>query len=346
MSKFREFEEINKVLIIDLFNLFFRCFCVTPTRNPEGFHTGGLYGTLNSIKYLINITNPDAVVVAFDGPGGSKRRRRIDPNYKATRKVPQKICSVFDYETPEQEKESLFNQLGKFKIYLDMLPVFQLLIDNIEADDTISYVTTKICKNKEVIIVSTDKDFYQLTEGDRIKIFRPTTKEFIDETAVKDQYDGINPKNFTIYRCFDGDVSDNIPGVKGFGPKTTLKLFGELLRKDTSYSIDDILEYCEKYRKENNRYKDVLDSRERLETNYKLMQLYNTNISLSSMTRIDDILNSEIPRMNSFSLRVAFDRDNLWGQIRNIDKWLLSFAHLNNVGFKYNKYIKEKGVLT
>ena len=72
----------EKVLIIDGLNTSIRVFSVIPTTNEDGIHIGGIVGFLRSIAYVVNMIRPTRVIIAFDGKGGSSRRRKIYPQYK------------------------------------------------------------------------------------------------------------------------------------------------------------------------------------------------------------------------------------------------------------------------
>ena len=77
----------DRVLVIDGLNTFIRSFSVNPAINDDGLHIGGMMGFLKSIRYTCDILKPSRCVIVFDGKDGSKRRSKIYPDYKATRKV-------------------------------------------------------------------------------------------------------------------------------------------------------------------------------------------------------------------------------------------------------------------
>lgn len=334
---------IKNILLIDGFNLFLRNFSVCPTLSPDGTHNGGLFGTLNSIKSLINKFTPDAVLVIFDGRGGSEKRKNIDPNYKISRKIPTRINTTYDYETIEDERKAIQIQLGKFLIYLNILPVVRIMIDKIEADDLIAYITQKYCLDKKVIICSTDKDFYQLVDKNRVMIWRPTTKEIINEEYIRANFFNINPKNFTIYRSFIGDASDCITGINGIGPATIHKLFGNYLESEQEICIDDIIEECKKQQTNNKKYSIILENEEKIRKNFLLSQLASMELSEELKSSLDKIISSNIPILRSSDLKAHFLKDKLYFHIKNIDSWLQSFTHCSNVArLTQEQFILEK----
>ena len=105
--------------------------------------------------------------------------------------------------------------------YLKTLPVNISIIDKIEADDTIAYLSQKL--KDDVIIYSADQDFLQLVNK-RITVYSPIKKKFYRPQDIFDQY-GLYPQNFITMKCLMGDKSDNLPGVKGLGPKKLIEIF-------------------------------------------------------------------------------------------------------------------------
>ena len=214
-------EPNDKVLIIDGLNTFIRVFSVIPTTNDDGIHIGGIVGFLRSIGYVINMIRPTRVIIAFDGKGGSNRRRKIYPEYKQNRKTKYRVNRSNSFASQDDEKMNMIMQIQRVVEYLDTLPVTVLSYDNIEADDTIGYICRQVLTDSQITIMSTDKDFLQLANG-RIKIWSPTKKKMYDEDKVLDEY-GISSHNYIWYRVLDGDKSDNISGVRGLGLKTIQK---------------------------------------------------------------------------------------------------------------------------
>ena len=93
--------------------------------------------------------------------------------------------------------------------YLDLLPIDLCYIDHIETDDVMLIPSDKHIFDKEVMIISSDKDFLQLV-NDRISVYLPTKKKWMKKEDVKELY-GVPSHNLVYYRIFDGDKSDNIP---------------------------------------------------------------------------------------------------------------------------------------
>ena len=312
-------EPNDKVLIIDGLNTFIRVFSVIPTTNDDGIHVGGIVGFLKSIGYTINMIRPTRTIVVFDGKGGSSRRRKIYPEYKAKRKTKYRVNRSYDFASPEDEKQNMIMQLQRIVEYLETLPITVLSYDNIEADDTIGYLCRQVLTESQITVMSTDKDFLQLANG-RIKIWSPTKKKMYDESAVLDEY-GISSHNLIWYRVLDGDKSDNISGVRGLGLKTIQKKL-PFLSENRIVNIDEVIN-------------KLPESKDVIELNYKLMQLSDVDISGTTKTKIIDKVNAPINRLIKYKFQTMFLEDKLFTTFPNVTSWLLTnFNQLNHYAEK------------
>ena len=312
-------EPNDKVLIIDGLNTFIRVFSVIPTTNEDGVHVGGIVGFLKSIGYVINMVSPTRVIIVFDGKGGSTRRRKIYPEYKQNRKTKYRVNRTYDFASQEDEKQNMIMQLQRCVEYLDTLPVTVLSYDNIEADDTIGYLTKQVLPESNIIIMSTDKDFLQLANG-RVKIWSPSKKKMYDDKAVFEEF-GISSQNYIWYRVLDGDKSDNINGVRGLGLKTIIKKL-PFLTDNHICNIDDIVSV-------------LPESKELIDRNYKLMQLNDVDISGNTKTKIVQRVNEPINELVKYKFEKMFLEDKLFTALPNVTSWLLTnFNQLNRYAKK------------
>ena len=312
-------EPNDKVLIIDGLNTFIRVFSVIPTTNEDGVHVGGIVGFLKSIGYVINMVSPTRVIIVFDGKGGSTRRRKIYPEYKQNRKTKYRVNRTYDFTSQEDEKQNMIMQLQRCVEYLDTLPVTVLSYDNIEADDTIGYLTKQVLTDSNIVIMSTDKDFLQLANG-RVKIWSPSKKKMYDDKLVFEEF-GISSQNYIWFRVLDGDKSDNINGVRGLGLKTIIKKL-PFLTDNQICNIDDIV--------------NVLpESKELIDRNYKLMQLNDVDISGNTKTKIVQRVNEPINELVKYKFEKMFLEDKLFTALPNVTSWLLTnFNQLNRYAKK------------
>ena len=290
---------MSKLVIIDGTNQFIRNYCVVPTASSSGIPTGGLFGFLRTMRFDIELCKPDRVIVVFDGPGGSQNRRAINQNYKAGRK-PVRPAVNADIVNIEENFKWQFVRLFE---YMDDLPVYRLIIENVEADDVISYVAHRH-KDDEKVIVSSDRDFYQLL-NDKTTIFNPTKRKFTTKQDCVDEFK-IYPYNFAVVRSIVGDGSDNLGGIKGIGYKNVLKFFPSLSSAE-KVSVSDVLNTCNQM-VDNQKYKKFAVNAEKIKQNYQLMQLDETIISPQGQKRIDDILMKNTTlNLTSFKLKLMHD---------------------------------------
>ena len=296
--------------------------------SDDGLHIGGMMGFLKSIRYTSDILKPSRVIIVFDGKDGSKRRSKIYPDYKATRKVKKRLNRNVDWGTaPADEEESMKQQMGRLIEYLEQLPLTLLCIDGIEADDTIAYISQQLLTDSDIFIMSTDKDFLQLVD-DRVKVWSPTKKKLYTKNEVFDEY-GIPANNILTYRVLDGDKSDNIGGIRGAGIKSIIKYI-QPITEDKDFTIMDLFDYAEKTsNKKIKLLENIKNSSNLLKRNYLLMQLQKVDIPNHTKMKIQGAINGEVPQLIKYKIQTLFLQDKLSSQIKNFDFWLDEFVRLD-----------------
>ena len=213
----------KRVLIIDQLNLFFRNYIVNPSLSTDGMPIGGLRGCIQSLQKVVRESKPSMIVICWDGQGGSKKRKLLKKDYKAGRK-PIRLNRAIRNLSEEQEVDNKIWQQTRLIDYYNQIPVIQFMFDSTEADDIIAYVANhKFLKEHEKIILSSDKDFFQLL-NDKTVLYRPIQKEVLNEKSIVKKFD-IHPTNFAMARAMAGDKSDNIEGIRGAGLATIAKRF-------------------------------------------------------------------------------------------------------------------------
>lgn len=306
----------SRVMLVDSLNTFMRAFTVIRHVNHNLNHIGGLTGYLRSLGYAINLIRPTRVIVVFDGQGSSTNKRYIYPEYKANRGI-RRVTNWEQFESQEEESEAITSQLIRLVQYLKTLPVDILSIDKIEADDVIGYISKRV--GDEVTIMSSDRDYLQLVD-DRVTVFSPTKKKFYTRKMVLEEY-GVTSQNFLTQKILLGDSGDNIPGVKGLGPKTLIKEFPEL-GKDDEIVISDILEKCKTGGKRV--HANILNFQHQLEINKQLMDLHSPNIPEDAQKEIEKLILEPYKHLNSRGFSKLYEEDDLGNSISNIDNWLFS----------------------
>lgn len=323
------FHQHSRVLLVDGMNTFLRSFAKVSRMNLAGHEVGGIVGFLKSIGYAIKLLNPTKVVIVFDGEAGSSNRKYLYPEYKAKRST-GRMMNYKSFQNKEEEDDSKYNQIVRLVDYLSYLPVLNISIDKLEADDVISNLastTYKDYEDSEVFIMSSDNDFLQLV-NDRVKVYSPTKKKIYQVQDVVEEF-GVHPNNFLIYKSLIGDESDNIPGVNGLGDKNTPKLF-EFLKEDKRRELKDIYEYCENTDKKSKLYQKVLNISKSVELYYKIMNLREPNISEDSLQSIKEQYYSKTPMLKKYDFLKLYSHDMMGDSISNLEVWLNLFSVLNS----------------
>jgi DNA polymerase-1 len=312
----------SRVLIIDGLNTFIRCWSSIPTMNDDGDHVGGVTGVLKSIGYAIRQIQPTRVVVVFDGQGGSQSRKKIYSGYKADRdKNKLRVNRQYaDLMNEEDERESMKRQFVWLAEMLHNLPVTTMIYDGVEADDVMAYVATQLLKDDEqAVVMSTDKDFLQLVDEKTI-VWSPTKKKIYNKKTVRDEF-GIDSSNILTYRVLDGDKSDNIPGVYGCGIKTLIKRFPELT-EEREITIDELFKLAEERQGKIKVYSDILEAKEQILMNEKLMQLKDPTMSGQIKMKVLDRFNETINPLNKIDFLKVLLKYKVVNNFGDINDWL------------------------
>ena len=222
---------MEKIILVDGNNLLFRSYYATAyngnfMNNSKVFPTNALFGFVNMINKIVAEEKPVYMLVAFDK--GKTFRHEKYTEYKGGRG-----------ETPDELKK----QFPIAKELLTAMGIKYYEIDNYEADDIIG-TFSHMCDNDpnyQGLIISSDKDLLQLI-SDEVEMKLLKSKDYIryNKESFKEEW-GIDPIKVVDLKALMGDTSDNIPGVKGIGEKTALKLLQTYSSLDGVYeSIDNI----------------------------------------------------------------------------------------------------------
>lgn len=195
-------------------------------KNSKGFPTNAIFGFINMINKIILEEKPEYMLVAFDK--GKNFRHEKYKEYKEGRiKTPDDLLLQFPYA----------------KKVLENMGIKYLEVDNYEADDIIGTYARLADedKNYDATIISSDKDLLQLISGDvNVKLLKQKDYILMNEETFKEYY-GVEPIKMIDLKALMGDVSDNIPGVKGIGEKTAINLIKEYGSLENLYENIDIL---------------------------------------------------------------------------------------------------------
>lgn len=275
----------ERILIIDALNMYLRSFIINPTLTPSGDPAGGVIGFMKSLQKTIREMKPDQVYICWDGQRGSNSRKSVNKEYKEGRK-PIRFNRRFAELNEEQELQNKIWQQQRLIEYLNEMPVAQLLFDEAEADDVISAIVADT-PGVEKVIISMDKDFYQLLDKETI-IYSPVQKKFVSEISLLED-ENIHPANFALAKAVVGDKSDNVVGVQGVGMKTLTKRF-PMLAEPRSHTISDLLLEAKAVEKPLKIHTNIIQSEARIRENYKVVQLHIPSISPTSRSTIRGVL--------------------------------------------------------
>lgn len=321
----------SRVMIIDGLNTYIRVFSSVPALNDDGDHIGGIVGFLRSIAATIRQFKPTRCILIFDGKGGSARRRKSFSGYKANRTGKTNFKRHEEFKDLVDEQESMRKQLQRVVQYIEHLPVTMMCYDHIEADDAIAYIANEVLTSNEnkVQIVSTDRDFLQLV-NDRISVWSPVKKKLYTPETMREEF-GIDSRNYLTYRIFEGDGSDNIPGVKGISLKSLIKYF-PMISEQRHVALEEIIDYA-KTNSTATKYKIyglVTDALDQIQLNSELMQLKDVDIAGNIKLMILDKFNQPVPQLNMYEFKKMFMADKLYTVIKDVDGWSsMSFNALN-----------------
>ncbi len=206
----------DKLFLLDATALLYRAYFAlirNPLVNSKGMNTSAIYGVVSSFLSFVNKFNPQHIIVSFDRKAPTFRHERSE-HYKANR--------------PPMPDE-LIPQVEPVKQFFTDIGLPEISMDGLEADDILATLAYKFKDQYEIVLVTGDKDYSQLIQED-VYIYDPMKDIIVDREGVLAKY-GIAPEQFVDYLAIVGDSSDNIPGVKGLGPKgaeTLLKEYGNL----------------------------------------------------------------------------------------------------------------------
>ena len=314
---------MKRVIVIDALNMFIRNYIVNPMISTNGNPVGGSVGFLNSVKKLMREAKPDQVIICWDGSGGSQKRRQTVKEYKQGRKPLRKNYKV-EGMSEQSEKENMVWQQRILMEMLNEMPIIQLMLDRVEADDIISMISSSPkYKGWQKVIISSDKDFLQLLNDETV-LYRPIQKKAWTKNTVIEEY-GISPENFVIARAIAGDKSDNLAGIKGAGLPTIAKRLPFLIDNEM-HTLSEVYDHCANAEGKLKFHERIVEDWDRVETNYKVMNLTPPSISVQGRRKVNYALDNFEFELNATELKRAsvehgfgsYDWSELMAMLRGI----------------------------
>src|ERR671928_2213762 len=212
-----------RVYLIDGYSILYRAFYAMPQSiaTTSGLPTNALYSFTSVVLKLLGEHGEVGIGVVWDA-GKPAFRTEIYPEYKAQRT-----------SMPEELKA----QLDHLDQILEAMNIPAIRAEGFEADDALATLSKRVPEDVELMIVTGDQDAMQLVDG-TVKVLRTTrgvseTKTYGREEVVEEY--GVTPEQIPDYKALTGDPSDNIPGVKGIGPKGAANLLEEFGTVDGVY---------------------------------------------------------------------------------------------------------------
>ena len=294
---------MSRFLLIDGNSLTYRAFFALPTdmMTSSGQVTNALHGFTMMLATLLRDHDPDGIAVAFDRPEKTFRHERLS-SYKANR---------------EKQPDILYEQLALAREIVESLGMCVVDAKGFEADDVLATLANLVKRaEEEAIIVTGDRDSYQLVEDPHIKVLynKRGVSDYVlyDEDGIKERT-GVSPEDYVAYAALRGDTSDNLPGVPGVGEKTAAKLI------NTYGGLEQVLaaakDQTPKLRQ------NLEESQDLVLLNSEMMQLV-TDVPLDLEISDLKIKPVDIPRASElFDLLELSKSRNQLGAALGVDSW-------------------------
>jgi len=311
------------VLLVDAMGLYLRHFIAHPAMGNDGQHVGGIVGFLLDLKRIVERFKPNPIYVVWEG-GGSPRRRSIYKDYKSHRR-PERLNRFYENDIPDTVSGRDY-QIKTLVRLLKMTPICQIYVPDCEADDVIGYMSRYHFKDALKVILSADKDYYQLISEGSI-IYSPTWKKLVQEQDVIERF-GVHPVNFSVAKAICGDDSDNIPGVDGVGFKTLAKRFPSLTHPAAA-TVEQVLSEARSKVEGGSKvqaYRNIADNEILINRNFSLVHLDTANLAAYQIERINGICDTFKPTRNKIEFIRALIHEGI--QTFNVDQFFLALSHI------------------
>lgn len=218
---------MKKILVLDANSLLNRAFYgIRPLTTHDGLPTNAVFGYINILKKHLDAEKPDFAVAAFDVHAPTFRHKLFS-DYKGTRKpMPEELAA----------------QLPYLRKATEALGITILEKEGYEADDLLGTLSRQALeRGDEAVLVTGDRDSYQLVRNGVTVILAATNQDIRITPAYLQEKYGLEPTQLIDVKALAGDTSDNIPGVRGIGEKTAVKLIAECGDLATVYEkLDEI----------------------------------------------------------------------------------------------------------
>jgi len=332
---------MSDILVCDGSNLFIRAF-YSPTdqtlQNSRGQDTTAVYVFLRHFRKLIYDEKPEQCYVIFDF-GRDIRKKTLLKSYKAHRDIDMSSLAGYDLTIKMNEVESRKRQMDVVIDILKTLPIKIIIVKQIEGDNLMAYTVRHFVNlGKTVTIVSNDQDFYQLLENEKIKIFNPHKKTYIDKTNVEELFPTklpgiIHIKSYRLFKAITGDISDNVKGIRLFKEKKIKELFDIIRTSGTEdpVTIDELYQCFNNIIATQKFWKYFENNRKFLETNWELVDLIDIHFSPQTLSIIFQAIEMKT-KYNKMDFLQILIKENIDSIKTNVDSFVEPFKNLLSKG--------------
>ena len=317
---------MSDILVCDGSNLFVRAFFAmtdTTLQNSKSQDTTAIYVFLQHLRKMIATEKPEECYIIFDF-GRDVRKKGLYKDYKANRNIDLGALAGYDLTVKMNEIESRKRQKEVIIDALKTLPVKLVIVKQIEGDCLIAFVAKHfVDRGKTVTVVSNDKDFYQLLDNEKMKIYNPHKKAYIAACNMEEVFPikNLPISCYRVYKSIRGDASDNIPGIKLFGDKKIQTMF-DMIKGKKPTSIEELYQEFESNEELKKKYWKYFDGkREQLELNYKLVDLIDMDWSPQSLNLIYAAIESK-PSFSRMDFMQILIKENINTILSKVDSFI------------------------
>jgi len=313
---------------------------------------GGSYGFLMSLQAIMRKVLPDRVIIMWDGFQSGRYRYDIYKPYKAGREgkwlKERDVLSMRVRNENDQNELDLYKQKLVIQNLMEEFSVRQLMYDYIEGDDLIAgYInqSEEEDRDEEIIIYSRDKDFRQLV-SDKVSLITPDIRVPVTIDTFQEKV-GHVIDNELLFKCFEGDTSDEIYGVKGVTVNTLEKYIPDI--RDRKYTYKEIVDECkllkeEKKYKKNKSLDKIINAGDVLYRNARLMNLKKPFLDEESEQGLRDIAHLVLDSDRSIKRAVKSLTDD--GYIKLMREFNINvsdfFAPFHRIAGKEKEFSEKK----
>lgn len=287
----------------------------------DGVPTGGVFGFLKSMRAAVqSLSETSKIILVFDG-GHSKRRSEIFPGYRVRPPIEDKIQPGVGKVSKDEDGipyHEVFGHQKKFvREWVSAMGYQVLSLPGKEADDIIYQLVAADQGKSLIVIVSDDKDFYQLL-SDSVHVYRILAEEYVGPSKFQQQFK-FPVKKYLLYKAFIGDPSDMTPGIRGIGPASATEIVSAISHPR------EVKGYCENHRKKAFRAVVSPENIEILKRNLRLFNVRKEEFDEGELRKIRKALVSAQKSVDWGTLKRIASELEIASLGSNLSQWMRPF---------------------